>query len=127
MPGTDGVRLDGALWKHTGGEPRPLIVMPSPWTDVGRLAYAVQATLFALEGCNVLACTARGFGGSGGEIEVGGPEDIADGCQALTYLIEQPGGRFTKAGFLGDPCPPISCEPVHNETPCRHLPGGGPQ
>ncbi|MEK2478966.1 CocE/NonD family hydrolase [Streptomyces noursei] len=102
VPGADGAGLDGALWKHPPGEPRPLIVMPSPWTDFGWWIYAVQATLFALEGYNVLAYTARGFGRSEGEVEVAGPADIEDGCQALGYLIEQSGGTFTKAGFLGD-------------------------
>lgn len=103
MPGADGEpQLDGALWKHPTGPPRPLIVMPSPWTNVGWWIYAVQATLFALEGYNVLAYTTRGFGQSEGEVEVAGPEDIADGSRALGYLIEQSGGAFTKAGFLGD-------------------------
>ncbi|MEU1822981.1 CocE/NonD family hydrolase [Streptomyces abikoensis] len=102
VPRAGGAGLDGALWKHPPGESRPLIVMPSPWTDFGWWIYAVQATLFALEGYNVLAYTARGFGQSEGEVEVAGPEDIADGSRALDYLIEQSGGMFTKAGFLGD-------------------------
>ncbi|MYT33464.1 MULTISPECIES: CocE/NonD family hydrolase [unclassified Streptomyces] len=58
--------------------------------------------LLALEGYNVLAYTARGFGRSEGEVEVAGPEDIKDGSRALDYLIEQSGGAFAKAGFLGD-------------------------
>ncbi|MFC4517893.1 CocE/NonD family hydrolase C-terminal non-catalytic domain-containing protein [Streptomyces ehimensis] len=78
VPRAGGAGLDGALWKHPPGESRPLIVMPSPWTDFGWWIYAVQATLFALEGYNVLAYTARGFGQSEGEVEVAGPEDIAD-------------------------------------------------
>ncbi|MFI0742248.1 CocE/NonD family hydrolase [Streptomyces sp. NPDC021100] len=102
VPGAGGAGLDGALWKHPPGESRPLIVMPSPWTDVGWWVYAVQATLFALEGYNILAYTARGFGRSEGEVEVAGPEDVSDGSLALGYLIEQSGGTFTKAGFLGD-------------------------
>ncbi|QRX89948.1 CocE/NonD family hydrolase [Streptomyces noursei] len=103
VPGDDngGVELDAGLWKHPAGEPRPLIVMPSPWGDIGWLMYAIQATGFAQEGYNVLAYTARGFALSGGKVEVAGCEDIADGRRALSYLIDQSGGEFTKAGFLG--------------------------
>ncbi|MBT2457128.1 CocE/NonD family hydrolase [Streptomyces sp. ISL-86] len=82
VTGADGDLLDAALWRHTGLRPRPVIVMPSPWTNLGWLAYAVQATLFATRGYNVLAYTARGFAGSQGEVDVAGP--------------------VTKVGFLGD-------------------------
>lgn len=64
VTGADGDLLDAALWRHTGTQPRPAIVMPSPWTDLGWLPYAVQASLFAARGYNVLAYSARGFAGS---------------------------------------------------------------
>ncbi|MFD9412835.1 alpha/beta fold hydrolase [Streptomyces sp. NPDC059989] len=102
VTGADGDLLDAGLWRHTGAQPRPLIVMPSPWTGLGWLAYAVQATLFAARGYNVLAYTARGFGGSEGQVEVAGPLDIADGSRALDHLIERTAGPVTKIGFLGD-------------------------
>ncbi|MCJ1680562.1 hypothetical protein MTF65_25080 [Streptomyces sp. APSN-46.1] len=102
VTGADGDLLDAAMWRHTGPQPRPVIVMPSPWTDLGWLAYAVQATLFAARGYNVLAYTARGFAGSQGEVEVAGPLDVADGSRALDHLIERTAGPVTKVGFLGD-------------------------
>ncbi|MEU5438588.1 CocE/NonD family hydrolase [Streptomyces sp. NPDC020719] len=108
VPGEGGVKLAGALWRHTGNRARPAIVMPAPWTDFGWLVYAVQATRFALKGYHVLAYTPRGFGlaqfggASGGEVEVAGPLDVADGRAALTYLIDQVKGPVTKTGFLGD-------------------------
>ncbi|WP_411101511.1 CocE/NonD family hydrolase [Streptomyces sp. cmx-4-9] len=102
VTGADGDLLDAALWRHTGVQPRPVIVMPSPWTDLGWLAYAVQATLFAARGYDVLAYTTRGFAASEGRVEVAGPLDVADGSHALDHLIERSTGPVTKIGFLGD-------------------------
>ncbi|MFF8263368.1 CocE/NonD family hydrolase [Streptomyces virginiae] len=102
VTGADGDLLDAALWRHTGAQPRPMIVMPSPWTSLGWLAYAVQATLFAARGYNVLAYSTRGFAGSEGQVDVAGPLDVADGSRALDHLIERSTGPVTKIGFLGD-------------------------
>ncbi|MFJ9548773.1 CocE/NonD family hydrolase [Streptomyces erythrochromogenes] len=102
ITGADGDLLDAALWRHTGAQPRPMIVMPSPWTSLGWLAYAVQATLFAARGYNVIAYSARGFAGSEGQVDVAGPLDVADGSRALDHLIERSTGPVTKIGFLGD-------------------------
>ncbi|MEU2135226.1 alpha/beta fold hydrolase [Streptomyces sp. NPDC018352] len=96
------VRLDAALWVQQDTEARPLIVMPSPWTDLGWLAYAVQATVFAAKGYNVLAYTARGFGLSGGLVDVAGPLDVDDARAALDFLIARTPGGPTRIGFLGD-------------------------
>ncbi|MEU9301734.1 CocE/NonD family hydrolase [Streptomyces sp. NPDC048269] len=102
VTGADGDRLDAALWRHTGVQPRPLIVMPSPWTSLGWLVYAVQATLFAARGYNVLAYTTRGFAASEGQVEVAGPLDVADASRALDHLVERTAGPVTGIGFLGD-------------------------
>ncbi|WP_030769357.1 CocE/NonD family hydrolase [Streptomyces sp. NRRL F-2664] len=102
VTGADGDLLDAALWRHTGAQPRPAIVMPSPWTGVGWPAYAVQATLFAARGYHVLAYSARGFAGSEGQVDMAGPLDVADGSRALDHLIERSPGPVTKIGFLGD-------------------------
>lgn len=102
VAGADGDLLDAALWRHTGVQPRPVIVMPSPWTNHGWLAYAVQASIFAARGYNVLAYSARGFAGSEGQVDVAGPLDVADGSRALDHLIERTAGPVTRIGFLGD-------------------------
>ncbi|MGW8332936.1 CocE/NonD family hydrolase [Streptomyces sp. NPDC055897] len=102
VPVGEGVELDGALWLHNGEGPHPLIVMPSPWAKQGWTLYAVQALRFARRGYHVLAYTARGFGESGGEVEVAGEADIRDGIKALDYLIEQTDGAIGRVGFLGD-------------------------
>ncbi|WP_406289221.1 alpha/beta fold hydrolase [Embleya sp. NBC_00896] len=102
VPGAEGVELDGALWRHPDGGPRAVIVMPSPWVDLGWAVYVAQATLFALKGYNVLAYTARGFGDSGGEVEVAGPLDVADASLALNFLTARTEGEVRGVGFLGD-------------------------
>ncbi|MFD6972776.1 alpha/beta fold hydrolase [Streptomyces sp. NPDC059949] len=102
VTGADGDLLDAALWRHTGAQPRPVVVMPSPWTNLGWLTYAVQATRFAARGYNVLAYSARGFAGSEGQVDVAGPLDVADGSRALDHIIERSTGPVTRIGFLGD-------------------------
>ncbi|MEU2953722.1 CocE/NonD family hydrolase [Streptomyces xanthochromogenes] len=102
VPVGEGVELDAALWLHNGEGPHPLIVMPSPWAKQGWTMYAVQAMRFARRGYHVLAYTARGFGESGGEVEVAGEADITDGIKALDHLIEQTSGAIGRVGFLGD-------------------------
>ncbi|MFJ9646870.1 alpha/beta fold hydrolase [Streptomyces sp. NPDC004244] len=102
VAGAEGDLIDAALWRHTRPDPRPVIVMPSPWTDFGWLPYAVQGSVFAARGYNVLAYSARGFGGSEGEVDVAGPLDVADGSRALDHLIERTTGPVTRIGFLGD-------------------------
>lgn len=102
VPGAGGVGLDGALWLHRDGKTRPLIVMPSPWVQLGWAVYAVQATRFALKGYHVLAYTARGFGNSGGEVEVAGDEDILDGIAAIGFVESRISGELGPIGFLGD-------------------------
>ncbi|KOU45557.1 hypothetical protein ADK55_21410 [Streptomyces sp. WM4235] len=102
VTGADGDLLDAALWRHTGSDPRPVIVMPSPWSNLGWLAYAVQGALFAARGYNVLAYTARGFAGSEGQVDVAGPLDVADGSRALDHIVERTAGPITGIGFLGD-------------------------
>ncbi|PKV86306.1 CocE/NonD family hydrolase [Streptomyces sp. TLI_146] len=103
IPGARGDELDGVLWKHlVGPRERPAVIMPSPWTSVGWLVYVAQATRFAAAGYNVLAYSARGFGASGGEVEVAGPLDVEDGVRAIDFLTDRIGAEPTKLGFLGD-------------------------
>ncbi|MCX5376785.1 alpha/beta fold hydrolase [Streptomyces sp. NBC_00091] len=101
VTGACGDLLDAALWRHTGPGPRPAVVMPSPWTDLGWTAYVVQAAAFAARGYDVLAYTARGLGRSEGQADFAGPLDVADGRRALDHLLERTAGPVTRIGFLG--------------------------
>ncbi|MFF4330211.1 alpha/beta fold hydrolase [Streptomyces sp. NPDC001591] len=101
VAGADGDLLDAALWRHTGSAPRPAVVMPAPWTDLGWPAYAVQASRLALRGYDVLAYSPRGFAASEGHADLAGPFDVTDGRHALDHLLERAAGPVTRIGFLG--------------------------
>ncbi|MGW0731929.1 CocE/NonD family hydrolase [Streptomyces sp. NPDC002851] len=101
IPGANGTKLDGATWIHQDGTPRPAIIMPGPWSQIGWRTYMVTASRYALSGYNVLAYSARGFGSSEGGAEAGGELDVRDGSKALDYLIANSPGRTTKVGFTG--------------------------
>ncbi|MEU8436114.1 alpha/beta fold hydrolase [Streptomyces sp. NPDC029216] len=101
VTGAEGDLLDAALWRHTGSGPRPVVVMPAPWTDLGWLAYAVQASRFAVRGYDVLAYSPRGFAASEGHADFAGPLDVTDGRRALDHLLERAAGPVTRIGFLG--------------------------
>ncbi|MFD3871640.1 CocE/NonD family hydrolase [Streptomyces sp. NPDC058623] len=101
VTGAGGVLLDAALWRRKGSGPRPVVVMPAPWTNLGWVTYAVRAGAFAARGYDVLAYTPRGFGASAGRADAAGPLDVADGSRALDHLLERAAGPVTRIGFLG--------------------------
>ncbi|MGW7314421.1 alpha/beta fold hydrolase [Streptomyces sp. NPDC054865] len=101
VAGAGGVLLDAALWRRKGSGPRPVVVMPAPWTNLGWVAYAVRASAFAARGYDVLAYTPRGFGASAGRVDTAGPLDVADGSRALDHLLQRTAGPVTRIGFLG--------------------------
>ncbi|GLV81939.1 hypothetical protein Slala03_16280 [Streptomyces lavendulae subsp. lavendulae] len=101
VAGAGGNLLDAALWRHTGSGPRPVVVVPASWTDQGWVTYAVQASLFAARGYDVLAYSARGFAASEGQVDAAGPLDVADAGHALDHLLERTAGPVTRIGFLG--------------------------
>ncbi|MER5812644.1 alpha/beta fold hydrolase [Streptomyces sp. NPDC002033] len=101
VAGTGGDLLDAALWRHTGSAPRAAVIMPASWTPLGWVLYAVQASVLAARGYDVLAYTARGFAASEGQVDAAGPLDVADGGRALDHLLERTAGPVTRIGFLG--------------------------
>ncbi|MER5619314.1 CocE/NonD family hydrolase [Streptomyces sp. NPDC002215] len=97
------VELDGAVCMPRGAGPFPCVVMPAPWTDLGWIAYAAQAAQLALKGYIALAYTPRGFGKSGGKVEVGGPLDVQDGSAVIDFMLANlPAADPSRIAFLGD-------------------------
>jgi predicted acyl esterase len=81
-----GVTLRGTLYEPPDPGPRPGVVLVSPWgTPDG--VYAAQATALAERGYVVLSYTTRGFGASGGTVQLAGPADVADVSTALDWAI----------------------------------------
>ncbi|MEU8775030.1 alpha/beta fold hydrolase [Streptomyces sp. NPDC048606] len=101
VTGAGGDRLDAALWRHSDAGPRPVVVLPAPWSDLGWVTYAVQGALLAARGYDVLAYSPRGFGASEGQVDFAGPLDVTDARRALDHLAGRAAGRVTGAGFLG--------------------------
>lgn len=97
------VELDGAVCMPKGAGPFPCVVMPAPWADLGWVTYVAQAAKLALKGYIVLAYTPRGFGKSGGQVEVGGPLDVRDGSAVIDFLLANlPSADPSRIAFLGD-------------------------
>jgi predicted alpha/beta hydrolase len=83
---SDGVLLDANVTAPTGAGPFPGIVLISSW-GLNDTQYLAQASILARQGYVVLCYTARGFWGSGGQIETAGPADIADVSSAIDWMI----------------------------------------
>jgi predicted acyl esterase len=86
----DIIAADGADLKANLIEPgtagrHPAIVFISSW-GLNDAEYLAQASILAQAGYTVLSYTARGFWGSGGQIETAGPKDISDVSTVLTWL-----------------------------------------
>jgi hypothetical protein len=82
----DGVRLTGTLVEPTTPGPHPGVVLVSPWGTPDTI-YLAQSTVLARRGYVVLSYTTRGFGGSGGTVELAGPSDLADVSAALDWAV----------------------------------------
>ena len=86
VPSTGGVKLDGNVFVPRTPGPHPAVVFISSWSLEDH-EYIAQAAKLADKGYIVLSYTARGFYGSGGGIDVAGPDDWADGSKAIDWLI----------------------------------------
>ncbi|MGW6728038.1 CocE/NonD family hydrolase [Nocardia sp. NPDC055029] len=90
IPGHDGELLDAmAAWPTSGG-PHPLVVLPAGLDPTGWKMYSGALIRLLMRGYAVVAYTERGLPGSGGELTVAGPEDVADGSQVITWALAQP-------------------------------------
>ncbi|MFJ1584240.1 CocE/NonD family hydrolase C-terminal non-catalytic domain-containing protein [Streptomyces sp. NPDC088197] len=111
----DGTRLAAHTIRHNSAEPRPLVILPAGWTPVGWPLFEYAHLTLALKGYHVLAYTPRGIGltvnipghgyvdgpfTSGGFIDVGGPNDWADGSSVIDYAQEH--FAPSRIGFLGE-------------------------
>jgi predicted acyl esterase len=85
LPARDGAVLKANLIAPTTPGPHPAIVFVSSW-GLNDAEYLAQARSLATAGYVVLSYTARGFWGSGGQIDTAGPKDVADVSAAIDWL-----------------------------------------
>ncbi|MFJ2915414.1 alpha/beta fold hydrolase [Streptomyces sp. NPDC087228] len=100
----DGTQIDAALSiprNLAPGQTCPVVVMPAPLVTIGRTAYLGMFPRLALGGYAVLAYSQRGLAGSGGEIHVAGPQDVADGVEILDWLTGLEGIDADRIGCFG--------------------------
>lgn len=94
IPADDEARLSALSVKLNAQTPSPIVVMPAGWSPYGWLPFVWTYLQLALDGYHVLAYTPRGIGQAGliststGYIDVGGPNDWADGSTVLDYAVE---------------------------------------
>ncbi|MEU6587156.1 CocE/NonD family hydrolase [Nocardia sp. NPDC046763] len=88
IPGAGGVELDALIaWPRAEG-PHPLIVLPAGLDKTGWKMYSGAVVRLLLRGYAVVAYTERGLPGSGGELTVAGPEDVADGYEVIEWALK---------------------------------------
>ena len=84
----DGTSLGAFVVTPTGQDgPRPLLVMPSSWGFNDTEYVGAAQHLAERSGDVVVSYTARGFGDSGGLIDVAGPKDVADARAVVDWAL----------------------------------------
>ncbi|MEM9101351.1 MAG: alpha/beta fold hydrolase [Pseudomonadota bacterium] len=101
--GDDGVKIAGNVFlpvPKTINEKFPAIVFVNSWS-LDENEYLVQAKRFAKEGFIVLSYSARGWGESGGLVNVGGPQDMQDFSSAVDWLMTHTPADENNLGAAG--------------------------
>lgn len=89
IPGGCGVGLDSRVFTPAAQEEEtryPLILMPASW-GASPIEYARRSRELSASGFVVVAYEPRGFGASGGRVEVGGPGDMADVSALIDWAL----------------------------------------
>src|SRR6266545_2960301 len=100
VPAADGVRLAANVVEPTTPGRHPAIVFISSW-GLNDAEYLVQADHLARAGYTVLSYTTRGFWGSGGQIDTGGPKDVSDVSAVLDWLTAHTTADPDRIGVSG--------------------------
>ncbi|MVO90925.1 acyl esterase [Streptomyces sp. p1417] len=103
IAGDGGTKLAANVVTPAGAEDGagyPVIVLPTSWA-VPQIEYLAQARKLAATGYVVVSYNSRGFWQSGGEIEVGGPEDIADASKVIDWALANTPADPGRVGMAG--------------------------
>ncbi|MFD9687151.1 CocE/NonD family hydrolase [Kitasatospora sp. NPDC001309] len=103
----DGVVLKADVFTPPAGTPGadargryPVVVQPASWGQ-NDLEYVAQGHRFAAAGYVVVTYTVRGFWGSGGEVDVAGPKDVADISTVIDWALAQTPADPDRVGMIG--------------------------
>ncbi|MFD7324409.1 CocE/NonD family hydrolase C-terminal non-catalytic domain-containing protein [Streptomyces sp. NPDC059875] len=103
---SDGHKLSAFTLRQRGPGPHPLVVVPAGWHPFGWPLFMWAYLTLARKGYHVLAYTPRGLGHpllpstSEGFIDVGGPNDWADGSTVIDHAVDHLAP--STIGFLGE-------------------------
>lgn len=107
VPAKDGVVLKADVFTPapgtSGADPQgryPLVVQPASWGQ-NDLEYVAQGHAFAAAGYVAVTYTVRGFWGSGGEVDVAGPEDVADISTVIDWALARTPADPRRIGMVG--------------------------
>ncbi|MER7581847.1 CocE/NonD family hydrolase [Kitasatospora sp. NPDC097691] len=107
IPMNDGVVLKADVFTPAPGAPgagpqgrHPLLVQPASWGQ-NDLEYVAQGRALAADGYVVVTYTVRGFWGSGGEVDVAGPKDVADISTVIDWALAHTPADPDRIGMVG--------------------------
>tara|TARA_R110000868_G_scaffold158036_4_gene385895 strand:+ start:61824 stop:63431 length:1608 start_codon:yes stop_codon:yes gene_type:complete len=104
LTANDGVQLDANLFQPIDrgkAAKHPVIIFVNSW-GFNKEEYTPQAKIFAADGYIVLSISARGWGKSGGVVDVAGPQDVADVENAIDWVGQHvPNADMNKIGMAG--------------------------
>src|SRR3954469_10044220 len=87
VPVRDGAELAAVLHRPASGEPRPALLVRTPYSEP--MARILPVTPALQAGFAVLVQNCRGTGGSDGELRTF-ENEAADGRDTLAWLVDQP-------------------------------------
>ncbi|WP_433340216.1 alpha/beta fold hydrolase [Streptomyces sp. CA-253872] len=101
IPGDGGTVLKGNVVAPADtSRTYPLVVLPTSWS-MPQVEYLAQAQKLAETGYVVVTYNSRGFLQSGGEIEVGGPKDVADASAVIDWALANTPADAGHIGMAG--------------------------
>ncbi|MFI5647561.1 CocE/NonD family hydrolase [Kitasatospora sp. NPDC051705] len=107
IPARDGVVLKADVFTPAPGGAgtdargrHPLVVQPASWGQHD-LEYVAQGRALAARGYVVVTYTVRGFWGSGGQVDVAGPEDVADVSTVIDWALAHTPADRERVGMVG--------------------------
>ncbi|MFB9907326.1 CocE/NonD family hydrolase [Allokutzneria oryzae] len=100
ITGSGGVALTARVYTPASTGKHPLVVLPASWA-VPTLEYEIPARKLAERGYVVVSYTARGFYTSGGQIEVGSANDVADARAVIDWALTNTPAAADQVGMAG--------------------------
>lgn len=97
----DGVKITGNLFiPKSGTGPFPAVIFVNSWA-LNEYEYIVPAAKLAKKGYVVFSYNTRGFGTSGGLINVAGPKDMTDLSRGIDFLLANAPVNPANIGIAG--------------------------